>query len=438
MSAWLLALLLLWPLLWQTPAAAAQTRPEPEDGFHTALPSSLSDWLSERKGLKQRFQAEIYGWRPQAVPWKSHVLQQGRIPAWAVNYAEYQLDLYTHVGARSEGRADGKWLRSLKLLVLWPDRAEPEPSLKAWPTVLFLNRCGNRTVLPKGLLAPVKALVPLNQSPAPAWQTPPELQARLCPGVASEAGWRGDFWALKEPLQHGLAVVTVHESDLAPDDPTAFAESVHSLPPSSSGLLSIWSWGLSEIMDFLSTLPPLDAQRIGLMGHSRRGKAALLTAALDERFAFVLAHQSGTLGAVPVQWHPEEPLQSITFFFPHWFTPALRQQRPEDLSLSQVQLLALLAPRPLLITEGLFDIWASPALSWRAANQAAEVYRLYGVELPDPLPTYWSGDTDLRPLQARLAYGMALHGHGMQRDFWQIMLAFLQAQGLLGAKLGAK
>jgi dipeptidyl aminopeptidase/acylaminoacyl peptidase len=47
------------------------------------------------------------------------------------------------------------------------------------------------------------------------------------------------------------------------------------------------------VLDYLKSEPAIDAQRIGVAGHSRMGKTALWAAASDPRFAMVLSNNSG-------------------------------------------------------------------------------------------------------------------------------------------------
>ncbi|MGH9561762.1 MAG: acetylxylan esterase, partial [Terracidiphilus sp.] len=51
------------------------------------------------------------------------------------------------------------------------------------------------------------------------------------------------------------------------------------------GTLRAWAWGASRLLDYLETVPQVDAKHVGIEGLSRYGKAALVTMAYDRRFA---------------------------------------------------------------------------------------------------------------------------------------------------------
>ena len=66
--------------------------------------------------------------------------------------------------------------------------------------------------------------------------------------------------------------------------------------PDQWGALRAWAWGASRGLDYLETVPGVDAKRVGIAGVSRYGKAALVTMAFDPRFAMGLIASSGAGG----------------------------------------------------------------------------------------------------------------------------------------------
>ncbi len=63
------------------------------------------------------------------------------------------------------------------------------------------------------------------------------------------------------------------------------------------GVLSAWAWGARRALDYFATDKTVDAKQVGLEGHSRYGKAALVAMALDPRFAIAYVSSSGEGGA---------------------------------------------------------------------------------------------------------------------------------------------
>src|SRR4029078_10537047 len=58
--------------------------------------------------------------------------------------------------------------------------------------------------------------------------------------------------------------------------------------------LGRWAWAASRTVDYLTTLPEVNKEQIGLAGHSRNGKQALLAAAFDERIGAVVPSSGNT------------------------------------------------------------------------------------------------------------------------------------------------
>ena len=145
------------------------------------------------------------------------------------------------------------------------------------------------------------------------------------------------------------------------------------------GALAAWAWGYHRCVDVLIKMNFVDGTRIAVVGHSRGGKTTLLAGATDERIALVCANGSGAGGAgcFRVQGPGSETLADLMRSFPWWFGPTLREfeGREQELPFDQHFLKALVAPRPLLTTEALGDLWANPKGTWQTHLAAQEVYR---------------------------------------------------------------
>ena len=119
-------------------------------------------------------------------------------------------------------------------------------------------------------------------------------------------------------------------------------------------------------VDYLYTLPEVDKQKIGITGHSRNGKQALLAAAFDERIAAVVPSSGNTGECDPWRYTTDmfanESIEQITGAFPHWFHPRLRffAGREHKLPVDQNMLMALVAPRGLMMYSGYAESEGGP------------------------------------------------------------------------------
>ncbi len=174
--------------------------------------------------------------------------------------------------------------------------------------------------------------------------------------------------------------------------------------PTDIGKIGIWSWTAMRVLDYALTLPEIDKENIGIIGHSRLGKTALLTAMLDERikFAFsnnagcsgdMLARGSSGLGAKKVGWEPKrgENIEDMIHTFPYWFCKNYQKYAKERIptDFDQHFLIASIAPRYAYAASSSLDDWADPPsvyLCLAAASEAWEQKGLLGFIHPDRFP----------------------------------------------------
>ncbi len=187
----------------------------------------------------------------------------------------------------------------------------------------------------------------------------------------------------------GYGMATAYCGDFFPDRPDGRPDSVlkslgrpleGGLPADEPGAIAAWSWGLSRILDWLITLPAVDAGKVIVVGHSRLGKTALWAGATDPRFAMIVSNESGCGGAALSRRNYGETIAVITQRFPHWFCPTLASYADREIELpcDQHALLALAAPRPLYVSSAEEDRWADPRGEFLAAVAASPVWKLYG------------------------------------------------------------
>jgi hypothetical protein len=146
-------------------------------------------------------------------------------------------------------------------------------------------------------------------------------------------------------------------------------------------VLARWAWAASRAVDYLVTLPNVARNQIGIAGHSRNGKQALLAAAFDERIAAVVA-SSGLQGeSLPYRYTSDpymvESIQFVTTTDPHWFHPRLRffTGREHKLPVDQNSLMALVAPRGLMIYASYQESNANAFALEQAYRSVRDVYR---------------------------------------------------------------
>ena len=197
------------------------------------------------------------------------------------------------------------------------------------------------------------------------------------------------------------------------------------------GALRAWAWGASRLMDYLETDPSVDAHHVAIEGHSRRGKAALIAMAYEPRFAVAYISSSGAGGASLARHRYGEQLENIAGTGEyHWMAGNYLKYAelsptlviPADMPVDMHELIALCAPRPLLIDGGTLeggDGWADTRGTFIAEVAAGPVYRLLGKKsLGND-----SGPTDAFPpvgaplLAGDLAFVQHPGGHNPQPSF---------------------
>lgn len=402
--------------------------PDPLAAFAGRRVTTASDWQKRRRPeLKALFQHYMYGHLPPAP-------KRVRATPLAENPRALEGRAAWREVSLSFGPPEAPKLNLL--LVIPNDRRGPVP------VILGVNFCGNHAVLAD-----------------PAIALPAGWMPKSCPGCpdnrATEAG-RGknsDSWDIAQAIRRGYAVATFYHGDLEPDYPDAptgiraftarggFAGALKKPDPGLKcpacperyprgeydwSTLAAWAWGFQRAVDYLVSVPQVDRRRIAVFGHSRNGKTALLAGAFDERIALVLCHQAGCGGSAPSRGKVGETVRQINDRFPHWFNAAFKQfnDAPERLPFDQHALIALCAPRPVLLSNATEDQWANPAGQFDVLRAAAPVYRLLGVPGLDATAMPPPGTL----IASRLGYFIRPGKHSTTSEDWKAFLDFADRQ----------
>jgi hypothetical protein len=141
----------------------------------------------------------------------------------------------------------------------------------------------------------------------------------------------------------------------------------------------------------LETERAVDAKRVGIEGVSRYGKAALLTMAMDQRFAAAFVASSGEGGAKLHRRNFGEAVENLTGSGQyHWMAGNFvkygaaepNAKNAGDIPVDAHELIALCAPRATFISYGIpakgDALWLDQQGSYMATVAAQPVFRLLG------------------------------------------------------------
>ena len=235
-------------------------------------------------------------------------------------------------------------------------------------------------------------------------------------------------------LDAGIGVATFYYGDVEPDYEKGFPNSVRaeylkseeSRPGDAWGSIAAWAWGMSRVQDYFETDKAVDAKRVAIHGISRLGKTVMWAGAHDQRFAAVIASCSGEGGAALSHRDYGETVAHLTAptRYPYQFAANYAKYGgfPDTAPMDANLLIALVAPRPLLLQTGNTDFWSDPKGEFLAAVSAGPVYKLLGKQ--DLGTDVWPGAKQFTG--GDLAYYMHDGGHGMVPTDWAVYVDFLK------------
>jgi len=231
--------------------------------------------------------------------------------------------------------------------------------------------------------------------------------------VTGDLGWgRVKPNIIRRVVERGYILAEFSRVEIAPDN--AEKKGVYAAYPDyQGGRLAAWAWGYHRVVDFLLTLDIVNKTHVAVTGHSRGGKTALLAGATDERIALTVPNNSGCGGAgcYRLQADKSEDIAAITKNFPFWFAPHFTDfiGKIDRLPFDQHTVKALVAPRALLSTEALGDLWANPKGTQQSYAAAKEVFDFLG-----------AGD--------RMGIVFREGKHEQNADDWNVLLDFADKQ----------
>jgi pimeloyl-ACP methyl ester carboxylesterase len=192
-----------------------------------------------------------------------------------------------------------------------------------------------------------------------AWLLTPESRIGGAPGPAmlalhqttsigkdEPAGLGGvpNFAYARELSQRGYIV-------LAPDYPNFgdYRVDAYALGYASATMKGIWNH--TRAIDLLASLPHVDANRIGCIGHSLGGHNTLFLAAFDERVRIAVSSCGFTLFACNRRGG-DGPLNDVSDWSHAGYMPRIAERygsRAENLPFEWDEVLSVIAPRPVFI-----------------------------------------------------------------------------------------
>jgi hypothetical protein len=143
---------------------------------------------------------------------------------------------------------------------------------------------------------------------------------------------------------------------------------------------------------------------------------------MDERFAMAIPLQAGCGGTAPSRGTVGESVRQINERFPHWFNSRFKafNEDPFKLPFDQHALIALCAPRPVLLPNAVEDTWANPAGQFEMLRGADRVYRFLGSEGLETAEQPQPGAL----VASRLGYFIRPGKHSMTAEDWAVFLDF--------------
>ncbi len=184
-----------------------------------------------------------------------------------------------------------------------------------------------------------------------------------------------------------IATIAFNFSQIMAHTQTRGKEPMNKLYPELTyiGAYSAWSWGVSRLIDGLELVKndlKIDLKHLAITGCSFAGKMALFAGAFDERIALTIAQEPGGGGAAA--WRVSQTLGQVETLgrTSHaWFIEDMFQfsGAVPTLPYDHHELVAMVAPRALLILGNPDYEWLAEESGYVSARAAHEVWKTLGV-----------------------------------------------------------
>ena len=238
-------------------------------------------------------------------------------------------------------------------------------------------------------------------------------------------------------VKAGYAFASFKAGDIAPDDNGTYRSKMinlffradQPLPDNAGRTISAWAWGASRAMDYLQIDPDIDPAKVAVIGHSRGGKTALWAGARDTRFAAAISNDSGSTGAKLARRGDggvgAQTVAGSNNSFPYWYPPTYKayNNRVRDLPVDQHELLALVAPRRVVVASATQDTHSDPQGEFLSYLAAAPVYGLYGLGDTGLPSSTWKPRADQGFRGPVMSYHLRTGGHDLTAADWSTYLS---------------
>ncbi len=314
-------------------------------------------WSQRRPEIVEDFDREIYGRMPKSVP---------KVKWEVTNTAQEKVGDVPIVTKTLVGHVDNSSYPSITVDIQL-SLSTPANAKGPVPVIMVFGGAGRGAPPPES---------PSQQGsePGPSWQA--------------------------QALAKGWGFASLNPSSIQADNGAGLRKGIIGLvnkgeprKPDDWGALRAWAWGADRAMDYFETDKAVDAKRVAIEGHSRYGKATIVTMAYDPRIAIAYVSSSGEGGAKLHRRNWGEVVENVAAENEyHWMAGNfLKYAGPlkwSDMPVDSHELVAMCAPRPVFLSAGNSvdpaidighsDAWVDAKGTFLAGVGAGPVYRLLG------------------------------------------------------------